>query len=72
VYWLQPWHANVTKRLVKTPKLYVLAAPSRDDVRSFQSLRRLRVPIGAGGVICLVADLLPLTADTHAIPAGAL
>jgi hypothetical protein len=149
VYWLQPWHANVTKRLVKTPKLYVLdtglcayltgwstaraleagafagamletwvvgellksywhngvdapfyyyrdrdgkeidllilrdgvfhpleikksAAPSRDDVRSFQSLRRLRVPIGAGGVICLVADLLPLTADTQAIPVGAL
>jgi len=149
VYWLEPWHANVTKRLVKTPKLYVLdtglcayltgwstaraleagafagamletwvvgellksywhngvdapfyyyrdrdskeidllilrdgvfhpleikksAAPSRDDVRSFQSLRRLGVPIGAGGVICLVADLLPLTADTHAIPVGAL
>jgi hypothetical protein len=149
VYWLQPWHANVTKRLVKTPKLYILdtglcayltgwstaraleagafagamletwvvgellksywhngadapfyyyrdrdgkeidllilrngvfhpleikksAAPSRDDVRSFQSLPRLRVPIGAGGVICLVADLLPLTADTHAIPVGAL
>jgi hypothetical protein len=149
VYWLEPWHANVTKRLVKTPKLYVLdtglcayltgwstaraleagafagalletwvvgellksywhngvdapfyyyrdrdgkeidllilrngvfhpleikksAAPSRDDTRSFQSLRRLGVPIGAGGVICLVADLLPLTADTHAIPVGAL
>jgi hypothetical protein len=32
----------------------------------------LGVPIGAGGVICLVADLLPLTADTHAIPVGAL
>jgi predicted AAA+ superfamily ATPase len=149
VYLLQPYHANLTKRLVKAPKLYFLdtglcayltgwsspetleagamsgailenwvvvellkgywhnglvapfyyyrdkdkkeidllivrdavihpleikktASPSREDVRHFQSLGRLRLPVGPGGVVCLAQDALPLTAAAHSIPIAAL
>lgn len=149
VYLLEPWHANLTKRMVKAPKLYFLdtglcayltgwsapqaleagamsgamletwvlaellkgywhngleapffyyrdrdgkeidvlivrdnvfhpleikksAAPSRDDVRHFPALGRLKMPAGAGGVICLAQDVLPLTAFANAIPVSVL
>ena len=149
VYLLEPYHTNLTKRLVKTPKLYFLdtglcayltewsspetlaagamsgailetwimaellkaywhngrkapfyyyrdkdqkeidllmvqdgviyplefkktATPSRDAVRHFQSLGKLKLPIGPGGVICLAQEALPLTATTHSIPITAL
>jgi predicted AAA+ superfamily ATPase len=48
------------------------AAPSRDDARHFETLRRLRRTAGPGGVICLAQDVLPLTAAAHTIPVGAL
>jgi len=48
------------------------AAPSRDDVRHFQALDRLKRAIGPGGVICLTQDVLPLTAAVHTIPVAAL
>ncbi len=48
------------------------AAPSRDDVRHFQALDRLKLTTGAGGVICLAQDVLPLGAALHAIPVAAL
>jgi predicted AAA+ superfamily ATPase len=149
VYLLEPYHANLTKRLVKAAKLYFLdtglcayltgwsspetleagamsgamletwvlaellkgywhnglaapfhyyrdkdgreidllvvqngvlypleikksAAPSRDDVRHFEALGRLKRAVGAGGVICLAQDVLPLTAAAHTIPVGTL
>jgi predicted AAA+ superfamily ATPase len=48
------------------------AAPSRDDVRHFPALDRLKRTIGPGGVICLTRDVLPLTETVHAIPVSAL
>jgi hypothetical protein len=149
IYLLEPWHANVAKRMVKAPKLYILdtglcayltgwtspqalesgamsgalletwvvaellksywhngleapfyfyrdrdgreidllivrdnvlypleikksAAPSPEDVRHFEALRRLKAPVGPGGVICLVQDMLPLTPAAHTIPVAAL
>lgn len=149
VYLIEPYHTNVTKRLVRAPKLYFLdtglcayltgwsspetletgalsgailetwvvaeilkgywhsglsapiyyyrdkdgkeidllivrdgviypleikktAAPSRNDVRHFQALERLNLPIGPGGVICLARDALPLTTTAQTIPVAAL
>lgn len=148
-YLLQPYHSNVTKRLVKTPKLYLLdtglcayltewsspetleagamsgpiletwtmtellksywhngrhapfyfyrdkdqkeidllilqdgkiypvefkksASPTKEDVRHFRALERLKMPIGPGGVICLREQNLPLTSSTQSIPLSAL
>jgi len=48
------------------------ASPGRNDVRHFQVLERLRLPIGPGGLICLVEQSLPLTASVQSIPVAAL
>lgn len=148
-YLLEPYHTNVVKRLVKTPKLYFLdtglcayltqwsspetleagamsgavletwiltellkgywhngllapfyfyrdkdmkeidllimqdgmiyplefkktASPGKNDVRHFQTLEKLKLPIGPGGVICLAQQLLPLTPSTLSIPVAAI
>ena len=148
-YLLEPYHSNVTKRLVKTPKLYFLdtglcayltewsspetleagamsgavletwimaellkgywhngrqapfyyyrdkdkkeidllivqdgtayplefkksASPGKDDVRHFQALKKLKMPIGPGGVICLSERSLPLSLTVQSIPASIL
>jgi predicted AAA+ superfamily ATPase len=145
IYLLEPYHNNVTQRLIKTPKLYFLdtglvayltewaspetleagamsgpiletwimgellksywhtgrrppfyffrdkdqreidlllvqdglmypleikktASPARDDVRHFGALERLGLPLGPGGVICLVEQALPLTTMAQSIP----
>ena len=147
VYLLPPYHSNLTKRLVKAPKLYFLdtglcayltewsspetleagamtgaifetyvfseivkswwhsgrypelfyyhdidgteidllfmqnhilcpveikksAAPSRDWLRNFSALDRLKVRVGEGGVVCLCDQVVPLTETCRAIPAG--
>ena len=149
IYLLEPYHTNVTKRLVKTPKLYFLdtglaayltewttpetleagamagpiletwilaeliksyrhrgrqapfyyyrdkdkkeidllivrdgrvypvefkrtASPSKKDVRHFKALERLGMPIGQGGLICLVDQSLPLSERVHSIPVATL
>ncbi len=148
-YLLEPYHTNVTKRLVKTPKLYILdtglcayltewfspetleagamsgailetwiltellksywhngrrapfyyyrdkdkkeidllivqdgmvypleikktASPGKKDVRHFQSLEKLNLPVGPGGLICLTDQSLPLTLTVQSIPVAAL
>ncbi len=148
-YLLQPYHTNVTKRLVKAPKLYLLdtglcayltewsgpetleagamsgpiletwvmgellksywhngrhapfyfyrdkdqkeidllilqdgtaypleikksASPEKKDVRHFQVLEKLKMPIGPGGIICLTEQHLPLTPSVQSIPVAAL
>jgi len=148
-YLLEPYHSNVTKRLIKTPKLYFLdtglcayltewsspetleagamsgailetwimtellkgywhngrqapfyyyrdkdkkeidlliiqdgtayplefkksASPGKDDVRHFQALKKLKMPIGPGGVICLSERSLPLSLTVQSIPASIL
>ncbi|OGT21738.1 MAG: ATPase [Gammaproteobacteria bacterium RBG_16_57_12] len=149
VYLLEPYHTNIAKRLVKTPKLYFLdtglcayltewsspetleagamagavletwmmtellkgywhnglaapfyyyrdkdqreidllilkdgvlyplefkksASPRKEMVRHFQVLEKFNVPIGPGGVVCLVEQALPLTDRAQAMPAGCL
>lgn len=145
IYLLEPYYTNVTKRLVKSPKLYFLdtglccyltqwstpesleagamsgailetfimgellksywhnskqpsfyfyrdkdkkeidllieqngkiyplefkktAKPDKQAVKNFSILDKLNIPIGVGGVICLVSDFLPLTTKANAIP----
>ncbi len=149
VYLLEPFSTNVTKRLVKTPKLYFLdtglcayltewsspetleagamsgailetwiisellkgywhngrsapfyyyrdkdgkeidlliiqdgtaypveckktASPRMDDIRHFKALNRFDMPIGPGGIICMVNRSLPLTHNVQTIPVAAL
>lgn len=149
VYLLEPYHTNLTKRLVKAPKLYFLdtglvayltewatpetleagalsgaileswvmaellksywhtgrrapfyfyrdkeqkeidllivqdgtiypveikktASPTKHDLRHFQILEQLGLPIGPGGIICLVEQSLPITATVQSIPAWAI
>lgn len=149
IYLLEPYHNNVTKRLVKTPKLYFLdtglcawltewtspetleagamsgailetwilgeilkswwhngrrapfffyrdkdqqeidllivqdatihplefkktASPGRDAIRHFQTLERLKLPVGPGGVICLCQQSIPLTDSYFTIPINAI
>jgi len=149
VYLLEPYHSNVTKRLVKTPKLYFLdtglcayltewsspetleagamsgpiletwimaellkgywhngrrapfyyyrdkdnkeidllivqdgtayplefkksASPGKDDIRHFQVLNKLKIPVGPGGLICMTELSLPLTPAVQTIPVAAI
>lgn len=149
VFLLEPYHTNVTKRLVKAPKLYFLdtglcayltewsspetlevgamsgailetwiltellksywhqgrrapfyyyrdkdqkeidllivqdgtlyplefkksASPRKEDVRHFQVLEKLNLPVGPGGIICLTQQALPLTPSAWSIPVAAL
>ncbi len=149
IYLLEPYHSNLTKRLIKTPKLYFLdtglcswltewsspetleagamsgailetwimgellkgwwhsgrrapfyyyrdndqkeidllivqdgmlyplefkksASPDRSSIRHFSVLQRFQMPVGPGGVICLTAQALPLTATVTSIPVGLL
>lgn len=147
VYLLEPYHSNLTKRLVKAPKLYFLdtglcsyltgwsspetleagamsgpifetwvvaellksyihagkeppffyfrdkdareidlliladgvlqpveikktGSPSLSDVRAFASLNRLGLPIGAGSLVCMVEQPVPLSQNVTVIPAS--
>jgi len=149
IYLLEPYHTNLTSRLVKTPKLYFLdtglcayltewsspetlgagamsgailetwilaellksywhngrrapfyyyrdkdlkeidllivqddtvyplefkktASPSRNDVRHFRVLEKLKMAVGPGGVICLAEQALPLTSAASSIPVAAI
>jgi len=149
VYLLEPYHTNLSKRLIKTPKLYFLdtglcayltewsspetleagamsgailetwimsellksyrhngreapfyyyrdkdmreidllivrdgtiyplefkktASPSSADIRHFRLLEKLNMPIGAGGVICLAQQSLPLSESAVSVPVALL
>lgn len=48
------------------------SAPSKDDVRHFQTLERLGLPVGPGGVICLAETSLPITLTTQSLPAWSI
>ena len=62
----------VRDRVIYPLEIKKTAAPARDDARHFQSLARLQLPVGHGGVICLAQEFMPLGAAVHAIPVGAL
>jgi hypothetical protein len=149
IYLLDPYHTNITKRLVKAPKLYFLdtglcayltewsspevleagamsgpiletwimaellksywhngrpapfyyyrdkdqkeidliiardgiiyplefkktASPVKEDIRHFQVLKKRKLSVGPGGIICLAQQSLPLTSDMLSIPIAAL
>ena len=44
------------------------ASPDKNDVRRFQVLEKLKMPVGPGGVICLAYQALPLTEKYWSIP----
>ncbi len=48
------------------------ASPSRRDIAKFDLLKKFNMPVGSGGIICLVEDAIPLTEKHHAIPVSAL
>ncbi len=48
------------------------ASPSRRDIAKFELLKKFNMPVGPGGIICLVEDAIPLTEKHHAIPVSAL
>jgi uncharacterized protein len=48
------------------------ASPNIESVRHFDTLEKLGMPIGSGGVICLTQDFLPLTKKNYAIPISAI
>ena len=48
------------------------ASPDKSIARHFKTLEKLRMPVGAGAVICLVSQPIPLTATITAIPVGAI
>ncbi len=48
------------------------ASPNKATVRHFKVLGKLPLKVGTGGVICLVNQALPLTAESWAIPVGVL
>ena len=149
VFLLEPYHTNITKRIVKTPKFYFLdtglcayltewsspetletgafsgailetwivvellktywhngrrapfyyyrdkdqkeidliivqdgtiypmeikktASPNKSDVRHFQVLEKLKMPVGPGGVICLTEQSLPLPPSAWSIPISSI
>jgi predicted AAA+ superfamily ATPase len=48
------------------------ASPDKRDVRHFQVLEKLKMPVGYGGIICLSSELLPLTSTACSIPISAI
>jgi hypothetical protein len=44
------------------------ASPTPDAVRHFPALDKLGLPVGAGGVVCLARQSLPLTERTRIVP----
>ncbi|MBS3780377.1 MAG: hypothetical protein KGY41_08270 [Desulfovermiculus sp.] len=68
---------EVDLMIVRDGLLYPLefkktASPSKKEVRNFNLLQKLQIPLGPGGVISLAEQFLPLTYTVHAIPVAAL
>jgi hypothetical protein len=57
-------------RTVYPVEIKKTASPHRDMVKVFDTLRRLKLNIGTGCLICLNEDILPLKEDVYALPAG--
>ncbi len=48
------------------------ASPNKNHIQNFRVLKKLNLPIGPGGVICLSEQLLPLTETAMSMPVSAL
>lgn len=44
------------------------ASPNKYDIKHFRVLENLKVPVGAGALICLTKQILPLSSSVQAIP----
>ena len=44
------------------------ASPDRNAVRHFETLRRTKKEIGAGGVICMTDSVYPINKDNYYLP----
>ncbi len=65
--------AEVDVLIVRDGTIYPLeikktASPTIADVRRFQALEKLDMPVGPGGVICFAERSLPLTGKSMSIP----
>ena len=63
--------------IIKDGTIYPLefkktGSPSRQAISKFEVLQKFKMPIGPGGLICLVQDTFPLTEQHQAIPVSAL
>jgi hypothetical protein len=63
--------------ILKDGTLYPLefkktASPSKAAIRHFEALGKFGMPVGHGGILCFVQDMLPLTQQYAAIPLSAL
>lgn len=57
------WHPAEIKKTSK---------PSPENIKTFASLKRLKLNLGSGGLICLYRDVLPLDKNNLAIPVGCI
>ncbi len=69
----EPYYNNITKRIIKTPKLYPVevkktATPSLIDTKSFDVLKSLKKETGEGAVICLRESVIPISDSVPAVP----
>lgn len=48
------------------------ASPTTHTLQNFIGMQSVKIPVGPGGIICLVKDWLPLSATLWAIPVGAI
>ena len=48
------------------------ASPNRSDIKTFDSIERLKRPLGSGGLICLSESMLPFTSTIQTIPVNAI
>ena len=57
-------------RILHPVEIKKSGTPSRDWLRGFSALDRLKIRVGEGGVVCLCDQIIPLTETCRAIPAG--
>jgi uncharacterized protein len=75
-YYLDKDQKEIDLLIVEDGTIYPLefkktASPNKEDVRHFQILKKLNMPIGPGGVICLAEQSLPPTSSSQSIPVAA-
>ena len=63
---------GLSLRLMGAGHQSLTASPDKSHVRHFRALKKLNLPIGPGGVICLVAQSLPRADSALSIPVSAL
>ena|GEM_PF-3580542 len=65
-------HFGRRSGIIRPLEIKKTASPGREDVRHFQALAKLKMPIGPGGIICLAQQALPITESLYSIPVSAV